>query len=148
MTFRGRVKPTGAACSGCRRRTSRVRARCHRQLVGLPLGGRGARLIVDMRHFECINPRCSQPTFSDQIPRFTTSFARRALPRRDQPSDPSQPTPATGPIEVLGVEEFAIRHQSYNTIMIDIDSRQPVDVLADGECGTFAACLHMATTRS
>ena len=38
VTFRVRAKAGDAACSGCRRRSSRVHARYQRQLADLPLG--------------------------------------------------------------------------------------------------------------
>jgi transposase len=80
VTFRVRAKAGDAACSGCRRRSSRVHARYQRQLADLPLGGRRVRVIAHIRRFKCVSPRCPQSTFSEQIPGLTTPFARRTPP--------------------------------------------------------------------
>jgi transposase len=54
----------------------------------------------------------------------------------------AQPLPTAGDIVVLGVDDFAVRRgQSYNTILIDMDSRKPVDVLSDREAGTLTDWL-------
>jgi transposase len=80
VTFRVRAKAGDAACSGCRRRSSRVHARYQRQLADLPLGGPRVRVIAHIRRFKCVNPRCAQSTFSEQIRGLTTPFARRTPP--------------------------------------------------------------------
>jgi hypothetical protein len=38
------------------------------------------RVIARVRRFKCVNRRCSQSTFSEQIPGLTTPFARGTPP--------------------------------------------------------------------
>jgi transposase len=54
----------------------------------------------------------------------------------------AMPEPDPGPARVLGVDDFSLRRgQSYATVLVDMESGAPVDVLPDRESSTLEAWL-------
>jgi transposase len=86
--------------------------------VALALGGRaGARLTGKL---------------AAGVSRMTLIRLIRAMPG---------PAVDTSP-RVLGVDEFALRKgHSYGTLLVDVETRRPVDILAERSSGSFAAWL-------
>ncbi|SFH25659.1 ISL3 family transposase [Streptomyces mirabilis] len=162
--------PPGA-CPQCQQPARRVHSRYWRHIAGLPVSSHRLIVRLRVRRFFCDEVRCPRRTFVEQVagmtePRRRSSTAARSAMRAvavelgGRPGArlctklrlygrrttilgqlTAPPVPARAP-RILGIDEFAFRKgRTYGTVLVDIESSRPVDVLPDRETGTVAAWL-------
>ncbi|MGY4103958.1 ISL3 family transposase [Nocardia sp. R16R-3T] len=158
-----------ARCPGCESGSGRVHSRYQRSLADAAIAGRVMVLRLAVRRFSCTNSDCPARTFAEQVDGLTVKWARRTsrltsmlatiglamagragarLAHRLGLSASRDtlirlvrglPDPPSGPISILGVDDFAVRRgHRYGTVMVDLETRRPVDLI-DGRDGEALA---------
>ena len=150
-----------------------MHSRYQRRLADLPVAGRLVELCLTVRRFFCGNTACGMRTFVEQVSGLTRRRARRSEPLRAMLTSiglslagragvrlaakvgvrtsrnsllrlvRGVPDPAVGSVNVLGVDDFAVkRGHHYGTVLVDCENRRVVDLIPGRDASPLADWLN------
>lgn len=165
------TRESTVACPDCGRGSARVHSRYCRTLADVAVGGRPVLIGLSVRRLFCDSPWCGRRTFAEQVEGLTARYQRRSpllqhmvemaavlLARRGGarllqilkvPLSRTSvlfhlmrlPLPSPATPRVLDVDDFALYADEYGTLLVDADSRLPIELSAGRDAEQVAAWL-------
>ncbi|MFJ8159155.1 ISL3 family transposase [Streptomyces sp. NPDC094468] len=159
------------ACPDCRCESARVHSRYSRTLADVAAGGRPVLINLAVRRLFCDSPGCGRRTFAEQVEGLTVRYQRRspllqhvvemagvllagrggARLLRSLKTPLSRTSvlfqlmrmglPAVATPRVLGVDDFALYADVYGTLLVNADTRLPIDLWAGRDAEQLASWL-------
>ncbi|MFE2475244.1 transposase family protein [Streptomyces sp. NPDC059389] len=165
------TRESTVVCPDCGRGSVRLHSRYCRTLADVAVGGRPVLIELSVRRLFCDSPDCGRRTFAEQVEGLTRSYRRRspllqhlvemagvllagrggarllqilkvplsrtsALFHLMRLSLPQAATP-----RVLGVDDFALYADVYGTLLVDAETRLPIELWEVRDAEQLAAWL-------
>lgn len=166
-----RTRELMVACPDCGRGSARVHSRYGRMLADVAVGGRPVVIELSVRRLFCDGHGCGRRTFAEQVEGLMARYQRRSpllqhlvemagvllagrggarlLQILQAPLSRTSvlfhlmrlPLPSAATPRVLGVDDFALYSDVYGTLLVDADTRLPLELWAGRDAEQLAAWL-------
>lgn len=166
-----RTRELTVTCPACGLGATRVHSRYCRTLADVAVGGRPVLIKLSVRRLFCDAAGCSRRTFAEQVEGLTVRYQRRSpllqhlvemagvllagrggarlLQILKTPLSRTSvlfhvmrmPLPPAGTPQVLGVDDFALYADTYGTLLVDAESRLPIELWSGRDAEQLASWL-------